>query len=229
MATVNLTKDTFEETIVDNDIVLVDFWADWCGPCKSFAPTYEKVSESHEGVVFAKVDTEAEQELASYFQIRSIPTLMIFRDQIGIFSQPGALPENALEDLIEQAKGLDMDAVRKEIEEQSAERTRPRPRSRHALRIATTAMRDPAIWPGLSTSESRWAINNCAVDTFDRSTSTRCRTGDPRVPGSVSTLAGISASSSSPHAVSATSRSANSAIGTSLSRFQNGTIPPPRR
>jgi thioredoxin 1 len=121
MATVNLTKDTFEETIVDNDIVLVDFWADWCGPCKSFAPTYEKVSEGHAGVVFAKVDTEAEQELASYFQIRSIPTLMIFRDQIGIFSQPGALPENALEDLIEQAKGLDMDAVRREIEEQSAE------------------------------------------------------------------------------------------------------------
>lgn len=121
MATVNLTKDTFEETIVDNDIVLVDFWAEWCGPCKSFAPTYEKVSEGHEGVVFAKVDTEAEQELASYFQIRSIPTLMIFRDQIGIFSQPGALPENALQDLIEQAKGLDMEAVRKEIEEQSAE------------------------------------------------------------------------------------------------------------
>ena len=121
MATVNLTKDTFEETIVNNDIVLVDFWADWCGPCKSFAPTYEKVSEDHAGVVFAKVDTEAEQELASYFQIRSIPTLMIFRDQIGIFSQPGALPENALEDLIQQTKGLDMDAVRKEIEEQSAE------------------------------------------------------------------------------------------------------------
>ncbi|MCP3993444.1 MAG: thioredoxin [bacterium] len=121
MATVNLTKDTFEETIVGNDIVLVDFWADWCGPCKSFAPTYEKVSESHEGVVFAKVDTEAEQELASYFQIRSIPTLMIFRDQIGIFSQPGALPQNALEDLLEQTKGLDMDAVRKEIEEQSVE------------------------------------------------------------------------------------------------------------
>ena len=119
MATVNLTKDTFEKTVVDNDIVIVDFWADWCGPCKSFAPTYEKVSEQHEGVVFAKVDTEAEQELASYFQIRSIPTLMIFRDQIGIFSQPGALPESALVDLIEQTKNLDMDAVRKEVEEQS--------------------------------------------------------------------------------------------------------------
>ena len=118
MATVNLTKDTFEDTIVNNDIVLVDFWADWCGPCKSFAPTYEKVSADHEGVVFAKVDTEAEQELAAYFQIRSIPTLMIFRDQIGIFSQPGALPEAALEDLIKQTKGLDMEAVKREIVEQ---------------------------------------------------------------------------------------------------------------
>ena len=121
MATIELTKDTFEETIVNNDIVLVDFWADWCGPCKMFAPTYEKVSENHDGVVFAKVDTEAEQELAAYFQIRSIPTLMIFRDQIGIFSQPGALPENALEDLITQTKALDMDAVRGEIEEASAD------------------------------------------------------------------------------------------------------------
>ncbi len=119
MATVNLTKDNFEQTVVDNDIVIVDFWADWCGPCKMFAPTFEKVSEQHEDIVFAKVDTEAEQELAGYFQIRSIPTLMIFRDQIGIFSQPGALPENALVDLIEQTKKLDMDEVRKEIEEQS--------------------------------------------------------------------------------------------------------------
>lgn len=118
MATVNLTKDNFEDTIVNNDIVLVDFWADWCGPCKVFAPTYEKVSADHEGVVFAKVDTEAEQELAAYFQIRSIPTLMIFRDQIGIFSQPGALPEAALEDLIKQTKGLDMEAVKREIAEQ---------------------------------------------------------------------------------------------------------------
>ena len=117
MATVNLTKDNFEDTILNNDIVLVDFWADWCGPCKMFAPTYEKVSKEHDGVVFAKVDTEAEQELAAYFQIRSIPTLMIFRDQIGIFSQPGALPETALQDLITQTKALDMDAVRKEIEE----------------------------------------------------------------------------------------------------------------
>jgi len=121
MATVNLTKDTFEETITNNDVVIVDFWAEWCGPCKAFGPTYEAVSERHEGVVFAKVDTEAEQELAAYFQIRSIPTLMIFRENIGIFSQPGALPETALEDLIEQTMGLDMDVVRQEIEEQPDE------------------------------------------------------------------------------------------------------------
>jgi len=116
MATINLTKDNFEETILNNDVVLVDFWADWCGPCKMFAPTYETVSEKHPSVVFAKVDTEAEQELAGYFQIRSIPTLMAFKEKIGVFSQPGALPEDVLEDLIGQIEGLDMDAVREEIE-----------------------------------------------------------------------------------------------------------------
>jgi len=116
MATINLTKDTFEETILNNDVVLVDFWADWCGPCKMFAPTYETVSEKYPNVVFAKVDTEAEQELAGYFQIRSIPTLMAFKEKIGVFSQPGALPEDVLEDLIGQIEGLDMDAVREEIE-----------------------------------------------------------------------------------------------------------------
>jgi thioredoxin 1 len=117
VATVELTKDTFEQTIVDNDTVLVDFWAEWCGPCKSFAPVYEKVSEQYPDAVFAKVDTEAEPELSQYFQIRSIPTLMIFRDQIGIFSQPGALPEQALTGLIDQAMELDMDDVRRQIAE----------------------------------------------------------------------------------------------------------------
>jgi len=120
VATLELTKDSFESTIVDNDMVLVDFWADWCGPCKMFAPVYETVSADHPDVVFAKVDTEAQQELAAYFNIRSIPTLMIFRNQIGIFSQPGALPEPALRDLIEQAQALDMDDVRREIAESEA-------------------------------------------------------------------------------------------------------------
>jgi thioredoxin 1 len=119
MATVNITKDTISETIENHDIVLIDFWAEWCGPCRSFAPTYEKVSEAFAdrdlSIAFAKVDTEAEQELAASFGIRSIPTLVAFRDNIGVFSQPGALPEDALEDLIGQIEGLDMDAIREEI------------------------------------------------------------------------------------------------------------------
>ncbi len=121
MATVNLTKDTFEDTILENDVVLVDFWAEWCGPCKMFAPTYETVSEKFPNIVFAKVDTEDQQELAGYFQIRSIPTLMAFKEKIGVFSQPGALPEDALVDLIKQIEGLEMDAVRKEIEDAGEE------------------------------------------------------------------------------------------------------------
>jgi thioredoxin 1 len=115
MATIELTKDTFEETVLNNDTVLVDFWAEWCGPCRMFAPVYEKLSEQHPEIVFGKVDTEAEQELAGYFNIRSIPTLMAFKEQIGVFAQPGALPEAALADLIEQIDALDMDAVRAEI------------------------------------------------------------------------------------------------------------------
>jgi len=120
VATVELTKETFEDTIVNNETVIVDFWAEWCGPCKMFAPTFEKVSAEHPEIVFAKVDTEDQQELAGYFNIRSIPTLMIFRDQIGIYSQPGALPEPDFRDLIGQAMALDMDAVRQEIEEGQA-------------------------------------------------------------------------------------------------------------
>jgi thioredoxin 1 len=116
LATVALTKETFESTILENDTVIVDFWAEWCGPCKMFGPTFETVSGEHPEIVFAKVDTEDQQELASHFGIRSIPTLMIFRDQIGIYSQPGALPEPAFRDLIDQAMALDMDEVRKEIE-----------------------------------------------------------------------------------------------------------------
>lgn len=118
MATLDLTKETLQSTIDDNEIVLIDFWAAWCGPCRSFAPTYEKVSEDYPNIVFAKVDTEAEQELAGQFQIRSIPTLVAFRDQIGIFAQPGALPEGGLRDLIGQIEALDMDGVRREIAEQ---------------------------------------------------------------------------------------------------------------
>ena len=96
MPTIDITKDTFESTVEDNGIVLVDFWAEWCGPCKSFAPTYEDASDKHPDVVFAKVDTEAEQELAGAFGIRSIPTLMAFRDKVVLYSQPGALPSDAL-------------------------------------------------------------------------------------------------------------------------------------
>jgi thioredoxin 1 len=115
MATIQLTKDIFEQTLADNEIVLIDFWASWCGPCRMFAPVYEKVSEAHPGVVFAKVDTEAEQELAASFRIQSIPTLMAVRDGVVLYSQPGALPEAALEDIVSQVEALDMDEVRREI------------------------------------------------------------------------------------------------------------------
>lgn len=115
MATVELTRDTFDDTILNNETVVIDFWAAWCGPCRSFAPTFEAASEKHDGVVFAKVDTEAEQLLAQDFGIRSIPTLMVFRDQILLYAQPGALPAAALEDLLGQVAALDMDKVRAEI------------------------------------------------------------------------------------------------------------------
>lgn len=115
MATIDITEETLVETIEGSDIVLIDFWAEWCGPCRSFGPTYEKVSEKFPNITFAKVDTEAQQQVAANFGIRSIPTLVAFRDTIGVFSQPGALPEDALVQLIEQIEALDMDAIREEI------------------------------------------------------------------------------------------------------------------
>jgi thioredoxin 1 len=118
MAVIELTDETFESTITENPFVVVDFWAPWCGPCRSFAPVYEKVSGDHDDVVFAKVNTEDEQQIAAHFQIRSIPTLMIFRDQVIIFSQAGALPEGSFRDLLAKAGELDMDKVRADIAQQ---------------------------------------------------------------------------------------------------------------
>ncbi|MCG6940729.1 MAG: thioredoxin [Thiohalocapsa sp.] len=115
MAVVNLTQENFETTVADNAFVVVDFWAPWCGPCRTFGPVFEKVSEDHDDIVFAKVNTEDEQQIAAHFQIRSIPTLMIFRDQIIIFSQPGALPEGSFRELLGKAGELDMDKVRADI------------------------------------------------------------------------------------------------------------------
>ena len=120
MATVNLTNDNFKDTIDNSDIVLVDFWAEWCGPCKMFAPIFEEISEKYPDIVFGKVNTEEQQQLAAMFQIRSIPTLMIFREQIVIFAQPGMLPASALDEIIGKAQELDMDHVRAEIAKQQA-------------------------------------------------------------------------------------------------------------
>ena len=118
MATVELTKDNFEQTVNGNPIVIVDFWAPWCGPCRGFAPVFEKASEAHPDVVFAKINSDEQQELAASFNIRSIPTLMVFREKVILFQQAGALPGQALEQVLTQAKSLDMAKVHAEIAEQ---------------------------------------------------------------------------------------------------------------
>ena len=121
---IELTKDNLNEVIDNNTIVIVDFWAEWCGPCKSFAPTFEAAAGNHEDIVFAKVNTEEQQELGSMFQIRSIPTLLVFKEQIVVFSQAGALPASALTDLVKNAEELDMEMVREQIAEKEKERAK---------------------------------------------------------------------------------------------------------
>lgn len=119
MATVELNAANFSEMITGNDFVIVDFWAPWCGPCRSFAPVYEELSEQHPDIVFAKVNTEVEQELAGHFQIRSIPTLMLFREQVILYSEAGALPKQAMQQLITDAKAVDMQEVHKSLQEEN--------------------------------------------------------------------------------------------------------------
>lgn len=116
MATVELKQDNFESVVTGNDLVIVDFWAPWCGPCRSFAPVYDQMSEKYPDIVFSKVNTEEEQQLAGYFNIRSIPTLMVFREKIIVYSEAGALPASGLENLIQAAQQLNMDEVRQQIE-----------------------------------------------------------------------------------------------------------------
>lgn len=120
MAVIELTQENFEQTVLNNDFVIVDFWAPWCGPCRGFAPVFEAAAEKHPDIVFGKVNTEEEQALAAHFQIRSIPTLMIFREQVIIYAQPGALPASALDDLIARARELDMARVHEAIAREQA-------------------------------------------------------------------------------------------------------------
>lgn len=120
MATIELTAQNFEQTITQNDMVVIDFWAPWCAPCRSFAPIYEEVSKKYPHTVFAKINTEVEQELSNHFNIRSIPTLMIFREQIILFMQAGSLPASALEEILNKAQALDMSIVREEVAKQQA-------------------------------------------------------------------------------------------------------------
>jgi thioredoxin 1 len=120
MSTVTLTKDNFEQVVTGNDTVIVDFWAPWCGPCRSFAPTFEAASEKYPGVVFAKVNTEDEPELAGSFNIRSIPTLMVFREKVILLAQPGALPASALDTVVKKAQEIDMSEVHRQIAEEEA-------------------------------------------------------------------------------------------------------------
>jgi thioredoxin 1 len=122
MPVIDLTKDNFESVITGNDVVIVDFWAPWCGPCRGFAPVFESASEKHPDVVFAKVNTDEQQELAGHFAIRSIPTLMLFREQVILFSQAGALPESGLESVLTQAKAVDMKEVHEDLAAQERER-----------------------------------------------------------------------------------------------------------
>ena len=149
MATQALTKEIFEQTIEDNDIVLIDFWASWCGPCRAFAPVYEKVSEGHPGIVFGKVDTEAEPELAASFRIQSIPTLMAVRDSIVLYSQPGALPEDALEDIVRPG-GRPRHGGRAPRDRRVRGRSRPRARRRL-----------PALTPGPARSGADGGAGAC--------------------------------------------------------------------